>query len=115
MFIRFLDLYFRMKETFPSIEVVDTCQEEVKEWIRDFLKIYQTRDVTPYMHAFHCHVLQFLKLYKSVSYFNQQCLENYNDQASKDYFQSSTHRDLEALQQMTFKKKQNVIFGSKRS
>jgi len=49
-----------MKETFPSIEVVDTIKEEVKEWIRDFLKIYQTRDVTPYMHAFHCHVPQFL-------------------------------------------------------
>jgi len=29
-----------MKKTFPSIEVVDTIKEEVKEWIRDFLKIY---------------------------------------------------------------------------
>ena len=103
-----------MKETFPSIEVVDTLQEEVKEWIRDFLKIYQTRDVTPYMHAFHCHVPPFLKLYKKISYFNQQGLEKYNDQASKDYFQSSYHRDLEALKQIVLKKA-NTIFGSKRS
>ena len=47
IFIRFLDLYFRMKETFSSNEIVDTFWEEVKEWIRDFLKIYQTKDVTP--------------------------------------------------------------------
>ena len=100
IFTRFLDLYFRMKETFSSNEIVDTFQEEVKEWIRDFLKIYQTKGVTPYMHAFNCHVPQFLKLYNNISYFNQQGLEKYNDQVSKDYFQSSNHRDTEALQQM---------------
>ena len=104
IFTRFLDLYFRMKETFSSNEIVDTFQEEVKEWIRDFLKIYQTKDVTPYMHAFNCHVPQFLKLYNNISYFNQQGLEKYNDQVSKDYFQSSNHRDTEALQQMILKK-----------
>ena len=100
IFTRFLDLYFRMKETFSSNEIADTFQEEVKEWIRDFLKIYQTKDVTPYMHAFNCHVPQFLKLCNNISYFNQQGLEKYNDQVSKDYFQSSNHRDTEALQQM---------------
>ena len=89
-----------MKETFPSIEVVDRFQEEFKEWIRDFLKIYQTRDVTPYMHAFHCHVPQFLKLYTNISYFNQEGFEKYNYQASKNYFRSSNHRGSEALQQM---------------
>ena len=83
IFIRFLDLYFRMKETFSSNEIVDTFQEEVKEWIRDFLKIYQAKDVTPYMHAFNFHVPPVLKLYKNISYFNQQGLEKYNDPSIK--------------------------------
>ncbi len=38
------------------------------------------------------------------TYFNQQGLEKYNDQASKDYFRSTNHRGSEAMKQMLLKK-----------
>ena len=36
--------------------------------------------------------------------FNQQGLEKYNDQCSKDYFRSTNHKGVEALRQMMLKK-----------
>ena len=56
------------------------------------------------MHAFSQHIPEFLKLYGNVNIFNQQGLEKYNDQSSKDYFRSTNHKNLEALRQMMLKK-----------
>ena len=56
------------------------------------------------MHAFSQHIPEFLKLYGNVYYFNQQGLDKYNDQCSKDYFRSTNHRNMEALRQMLLKK-----------
>ncbi|XP_028513133.1 uncharacterized protein LOC114574525 [Exaiptasia diaphana] len=59
-----------------------------------FLSIYQTKDVTPYMHALYAHVPQFLSLYNNLAYFTQQGMEKFNDTASKDYFRSTNHRAI---------------------
>ena len=75
-----------------------------KQWIKDFNRLYLTSDVTPYMHAFSQHMSEFLELYQNVSYFNQQGLEKFNDTSSKDYFRSTSHRNIEALRQMMLKK-----------
>jgi len=56
-----------------------------------------------------------MKWYKNISYFNQQGLEKYNDQAPKDYFQSSNHRDSEALQQMIFLKNRIQYLEAKKA
>ena len=56
------------------------------------------------MHALSQHVPEFLELYGNINCFNQQGLEKYNDQCSKDYFRSSNHRNIEALRQMLLKK-----------
>ena len=53
----------------------------------------------------HSHnIYKFLELYQNVSYFNQQGLEKFNDTSSKDYFRSTSHRNIEALRQMMLKK-----------
>ena len=44
---------------------------------------------------------------KNLTFFNQQGLETYNDEGSKDFIRSTNHRDLEALPQMMLK--QNCI------
>ena len=55
----------------------------IKTRFHHFRKQYQTKDVTPYIHAFHAHVPEILKLYKNIAYYIQQGIEKYNDRASK--------------------------------
>ena len=55
----------------------------IKTRFDHFRKQYQTKDVTPYIHALHAHVPEILKLYKNIAYYTQQGIEKYNDRASK--------------------------------
>ena len=62
-------------------------------------------------------VPDFLKLYQNISSFNQQGLEKYNDQVSKDYFRSTNHKGSEALHQLMMKKQrifQLQVMGAER-
>ena len=74
---------------------------DVKQWVEDFVSIYQTKDVTPYMHAFAKHVPEFLQLHHgNISIFSQQGLEKLNDVSTKHFQRSTNHRNEEALKQM---------------
>ena len=55
----------------------------IKTRFDHFRKQYQTKDVTPYIHALHAHVPEILKLYKNIAYYTQQGIEKCNDRASK--------------------------------
>ena len=56
-----------------------------KQWLELFLSIYQAKHVKPYMHAFVCHVPEFLGLYGTICPFTQQGLEKLNDRTTKDF------------------------------
>ena len=99
----FLNLYLELGNTFLA-DQVERYEQKIKKWTQDFLQLFQTRDVTPYMHAFWCHVPQFLHLYGNISNFNQQGLEKCNDIISKDYFRSTNHQNVDALRQLMLKK-----------
>ena len=58
----FLFLYTNMRKTFYTIEERYEFSQSVHNWLKDFLSIYQTKDITLYIHAFYCHVPHFLKL-----------------------------------------------------
>ena len=83
---------------------VQVLKNKTATWFKKFLKIYQTKDVTPYMHALYAHVPQFLQLYSNIAHYTQQGMEKYNDRASKDYFRSTNHRGIDALKQLFLKK-----------
>ena len=65
---------------------VDEFQERANEWVKLFTSLYQTKDVTPYMHAFVMHLLEFVRLHGNITMFTQQGLEKLNDFTTK-YFQ----------------------------
>ena len=88
-----------------KLEDVGMFKLKVTNWMKLFLHIYQTKDVTPYMHAFFPHVHEFLSLYGNIEYFSQQGLEKYNDLTSKNFFRSTNHRGVSAIQQLFFKRK----------
>ena len=79
---------------------VDEFEISVKSWVTKFARLYQTKDVTPYMHAFAMHVPQFLRLHGNISSFTQQGLEKLNDITTKFYHRSSNHHDFESLKQV---------------
>ena len=97
-------LYIKLRQTYDDEREVNDLKIEISRWTTDFLCIYQTTDVTPYMHAFRCHAPEFLKLYGNIANFNQQGLEKYNDVVSKDFFRSSNHKGVEALRQILLKR-----------
>ena len=79
-------------------------QEDIKNWIKLFLKQYQTKNITPYAHAFAYHVPEFIEHYGSVCKFNQQGLEKLNDVTTQHYLRATNHRELEALTQVMEKR-----------
>ena len=79
---------------------VNKFEKSVKSWVTNFTKVYQAKDVTPYMHAFAMHVPQFLRLHGNISSFTQQGLEKVNDITTKFYQRSSNHHDFESLKQV---------------
>ena len=57
-----------------------------KAWVVKFCTIYQKARVTPYIHAMHSHVGQFLRQHGGLLPFTQQGIEKYNDRLTKTYF-----------------------------
>ena len=48
-----------------------------------FLSVYQTNDVTPYIHLLVSHIPQFLEMYGTLAPFSQQGLEKLNDDLTR--------------------------------
>ena len=91
--------------------VTDTVREEFKsrsrEWVSKFISVYQTKNVTPYIHAMFNHVGEFMEMHGSILPFSQQGLEKLNDVMTKHYFRATSHQNEKALLQLI--QKQNRI------
>ena len=77
---------------------------DIKNWVREFLTVYQTKNITPYMHSFANHVPEFIECYGNIAIFTQEGLEKLNDITTKHYQCSTNHRDKEALKQVLEKR-----------
>ena len=69
----------------------------IKVWVKPFLSIYKSKDVTPYIHAFMMHVPQFIALHGILVYL----LEKLDDFSTK-LFQRDQNTEL--LKQMLEKR-----------
>ena len=65
-------------DSFSSADIT-TFAEDAKLWQTKFLHVYQTKNITPYMHAFVSHVPEFLKIHGAIAPYTQQGLEKLND------------------------------------
>ena len=86
-------------ESFTASEI-SSFTASAKSWRSNFLEVYQSKNVTPYMHAFVCHVPEFLRIHGAIVPFTQQGLEKLNDSLTQFFYRGSNHRDQEALTQM---------------
>ena len=80
----FMDIIGDLKLDYTTDDAISSLEDKIKKWFQKFLDLYQSKDVTPYMHALYVHVPEFLKLYQNLTYYTQQGMEKYNDTASKD-------------------------------
>ena len=103
LWTNFMELYLITSKPCTDIQK-SSFGSKASSWLEAFLDIYQTKNVTPYIHTMVQHVPQFLELYGSIVPFTQQGLEKFNDITTKDYFRSSNHRKEEALRQVVYKK-----------
>ena len=79
-------------------------QKNAKAWVRKFCSLYQTKHVTPYMHALAMHDPEFICLHGNITKFTQQGLEKFNDLITKHYLRSTKHMEAEAMVQLMEKR-----------
>ena len=76
-----------------STEELKIFEVRTNNWLKKFLEIYQTKQVTPYIHLLTSHIPEMLELHGSLADFTQQGVEKLNDIITQDYFKSTNHRD----------------------
>ena len=86
-----------------STSEIETFANKAKLWLESFIQVYQTKHVTPYMHALVAHLPEFFTLYGSIIPFTRQGLERLNDQYTHYYFRGTNHHDYTALEQLLLK------------
>ena len=102
LWVDFISIYNTLCLESITKDQIKMFKIAVENWLKLFIKLYQTKNVTPYIHILSCHVHEFLDLYGSLAPFSQQGLEKLNDDITKDYFRSTNHHD-DALQQILLK------------
>lgn len=86
---------------------INEYEDRARQWGKDFVGVYQSDRVTPYIHAMMNHVHEFMRVHGSILPFTQQGLEKLNHNVTKNYFRSSSHRGEAAIQQLI--EKQNRL------
>lgn len=100
---QFLSITDILSSNAPQVSK-EQIQGKSKLFLEQFLKLYHTKHVTPYMHALVWHVPEFIEMYGEISPFTQQGLEKLNDKTTKDYFRSTNQRGLDCLKQIMLKR-----------
>ena len=83
---------------------IQSYEQRARQWGRDFIDVYHSDKVTPYIHAMMNHVGEFMRIHGSIIPFTQQGLEKHNDIVTKIYFRASSHRGIQALRQVVEKR-----------
>ena len=52
-----------MKENELTTDVIAEFEKEARQWGRDFISVYTSASVTPYIHAMMNHVSEFMKIH----------------------------------------------------
>ncbi len=95
-------MFSKRPEEVDEKEISD-FEKSSKEWVVKFIDVYQTTNVTPYIHAMSNHVGQFMRTHGAILPFTQQGLEKFNDVMTKHYFRSTSHQNEKALTQLIHK------------
>jgi len=86
----FLEIYDLLcLKTCTNIEEIKTFQLKTNNWLKEFLQVYQTKHVTPYIHLLTNYIPEMLELHGSLAAFTQQGVEKLNDNITQNYLKST--------------------------
>ena len=118
-----LNQMFSKKEEELTPDLISSVESQARQWGTDFIAVYQTSRVTPYIHALMNHVAEFMQLHGSILPFTQHGLEKYNDVVTKTYFRCTNHRGekeimekqnrMEHMQDLGVKTKKCLVLPAK--
>lgn len=102
----FQKLYTMLQKDEVSTDECNSFTKDAKQWVLSFTAIYQSKNVTPYIHILSKHIPEFLHKYKNLNKFTQQGMEKLNDQTTLDFAKSTNHNyhNLDALKQLMQKR-----------
>ena len=102
LWVNFKKLYGILQQQRISSAEANKFEADAKTWVRNFTQIYQSKNVTPYIHIMAMHVPEFIHKYDNLVQFTQQGL----DQTTIDFARSTNHnyKNLEALKQLLQKR-----------
>jgi len=103
IWMQFMALNEILRSEEVSSEEAAAFSVKSKAWLQLYLTVYQSKHVTPYMHALVAHLHEFLQSHGAIVPFTQQGLEKLNDVFTQQYFQSTNHREYDALKQLLLK------------
>jgi hypothetical protein len=89
----------------------DVIKIRTREWLTAYVKLYDKKHVTPYIHAFAFHLHEMIQIHGDVNLFNQQGMEKLNDLTTQQYFRSSNKHKDDFLNQL-IKKKNRIEYVS---
>ena len=98
----FFELVTMLKSSTVDVKMFNL---KAQQWLKKCLNVFQTRDITPYMHILCFHVGEMLHLHGNIAQFTQQGLERINDLLSTMYFKSTNQSRKTALKQLLLKHK----------
>ena len=84
----FYKIFIKIKDNY-YIGKIDELIDDTESWRQAFLKVYQDKDFTPYMHLLVSHMGFYVERHGDVDIFNIQGLEKLNDHTSTEYFRAS--------------------------
>ena len=91
LWVDFMKLNDIIRSDSPSDPEITALKEDARTWLGQFLKVYQTKNVTPYIHTMVSHVREFLQLHGNIVSYTQQGFEMLNDHMTQFYYCGSNH------------------------
>lgn len=99
------------RNLFCELMAPEIIRLRTRNWLVEYVKIYNRKNVTPYVHAFVFHLHEMIEIHGDINLFNMQGMEKLNDITTQQYFRSCNKRKDEFLSQL-IKKKNRIELAS---
>ncbi len=91
--------YFLKHINIFNYEYLYIFQKMLKNWLQNFLSVYFSKDITPYIHVFTTHLPELIFLHQNYEIFTCEGIEKLNEEMKMSYRRNNNrhHTDLEFL------------------
>ena len=78
----------------------DQLNLKLKNWLSLYIRCTDGENITPYLHIFVYHSVEFIKKYKHLNLFSTQSVEHWNHFNKRNYFTQTNRRTFEFMRQL---------------